>query len=160
MFAPAHHCGHIQTGVYLIFPSPRGRTHCVVVWPLSGIFAHCQSCGTAWMGSGILAGVDAQGSQGWEGQAQLALPSVVCFGREADLSEGWIHRSTALGVCAVQASSVNRFPLGFWLGDGRGRWRWPVPLFPAELSSVFQGSIPLLPNLLSPSCSLSRAVDL
>ena len=27
-------------------------------------------------------------------------------GKEADLSEGWIHRSTALGVCAVQASSV------------------------------------------------------
>ena len=26
--------------------------------------------------------------------------------REAELSEGWIHRSTALGVCAVQASSV------------------------------------------------------
>ena len=26
--------------------------------------------------------------------------------READPSEGWIHRSTALGVCKVQASSV------------------------------------------------------
>ena len=27
-------------------------------------------------------------------------------GREADPLEGWIHRSTALGVCKVQASSV------------------------------------------------------
>ena len=27
-------------------------------------------------------------------------------GREADPSERWIHRSTALGVCVVQASSV------------------------------------------------------
>ena len=25
----------------------------------------------------------------------------------------------------------NWFPLGFWLRDGRGRWRWRVPLFPA-----------------------------
>ena len=28
----------------------------------------------------------------------------------------------------------NWFPLGFWLGDGRGRWRWRAPLFPAKLS--------------------------
>ena len=27
-------------------------------------------------------------------------------GREADPLEGWIHRSTALGICMVQASSV------------------------------------------------------
>ena len=26
----------------------------------------------------------------------------------------------------------NWFPLGFWLGDGRGRWRWRAPLFPAK----------------------------
>ena len=32
------------------------------------------------------------------------------------------------------------FPLGFQLGDGRRRWLWPVPLYPAGLSSVFQGS--------------------
>ena len=36
---------------------------------------------TAWMGSGILPGVDPQGAQGWEGQAQLTLPLVVQFGR-------------------------------------------------------------------------------
>ena len=33
----------------------------------------------------------------------------------------------------------NWFPLGFWLGDGRGRWRWRVPLFPTKLSSVVWG---------------------
>ena len=33
------------------------------------------------MGSGVLAGVDLQGAQGREGQAQLALPLVVRCGR-------------------------------------------------------------------------------
>ena len=81
--------------------------------------------------------------------------------READLSEGWIHRSTVLGICAVQASSVNWFPLGFRLGDGRGRWCWPAPFLPAELRSVSWGSITLCPGILSPSLlSKSRAVDL
>ena len=48
--------GHSQTCVYLTFPSPRGRTHCGMVWPLSGLLAHCQACGAASMGSGVLAG--------------------------------------------------------------------------------------------------------
>ena len=61
--------------------------------------------------------------------------------------------------CASKFSAGNWFPLGFWLGDGRGRWRWRAPLFPAELSSVFQGSTPLPPVVLSPSRSPSRAVD-
>ena len=52
-----------------------------VVWPLSGLLAHCQACGAALMGSGVLPGVDPQGAQGREGQTQLALPSVVRFGR-------------------------------------------------------------------------------
>ena len=47
----AHRWGHNQTGVYLIFPSPRGRTHCGVVWPLSGLLAHFQAYGAASMGS-------------------------------------------------------------------------------------------------------------
>ena len=81
MLSPAHCWGPSQTGVYLIFPSPRGRTHCGVVWPLSGLLAHCQACGAALMGSGVLAGVDLQGAQGQEGQTQLTLPLVVCFGR-------------------------------------------------------------------------------
>ena len=73
--------GCSQTGVYLIFPSPGGRTHRGAGWPLSGLLAHCQACGAASMGSGVLAGADPQGAQGREGQAQLALPSVVRFGR-------------------------------------------------------------------------------
>ena len=40
----------------------------------------------------------ANGGHLWEG------PCIT--GREADPLEGWIHRSTALGVCAVQASLV------------------------------------------------------
>ena len=47
-------------------------------------------------------------------------------GRQADPSEGWIHRSTALGVCMVQASSVMGtgslwdFGWGMREGDGAG----------------------------------------
>ena len=48
-----------------------------MVWPLSGLLAHCQARGAASMGSGVLAGVDPQGAQGREGQAQLALSKVV-----------------------------------------------------------------------------------
>ena len=51
-----------------------------MVWPLSGLLAHCQACDAASMGSGVLAGVGLQGAQGREVQAQLALPSVVRFG--------------------------------------------------------------------------------
>ena len=36
---------------------------------LSGLLAHCQACGTALMGSGVLAGVDLQCAQRREGQA-------------------------------------------------------------------------------------------
>ena len=40
--------------------------------------------------------------------------------------------------------------MGCWLVDGRGRWRWLAPLFPAKLSSVVQGSTILLPLSSSP----------
>ena len=50
--SPAHCWGHSQAGVYLFFLFPRGMTHCGVVWPLSGLLAHCQACGAALMGSG------------------------------------------------------------------------------------------------------------
>ena len=101
-----------QTGVYLIFPSPRGRTHCGVLWPLSELLAHCQACGAALMGSGhvcIRRGRSARctGAGG---------PGLACFavgdplqqgpcstGREAGRSEVWIHRNTALGICVGQA---------------------------------------------------------
>ena len=74
-------------------------------------------------------------------------------GREADRLEGWIHRSTVLDVCN-KFGDGNWFPLGFWLGDGGGRWCFPAPLFPTDLSSVLLGSIPLPPSVLSPSHSL------
>ena len=54
----------------------------------------------------------------------------------------------------MQASLVNWFPLGFWLGDGRGRWRWRAPLFPTELSSVFQAQQLSLPASSCPPHSL------
>ena len=44
--------------------------------------------------------------------------------READLSVGWIHKSTALGVCEVQASSVRGtgtlWDFGWGMGEGDG----------------------------------------
>ena len=42
----------------------------------------------------------------------------------------------------------NWFPLGFWLGDGQGKWRWRAPLFPTKLSSVVRGSTTLPPVVL------------
>ena len=44
----------------------------------------------------------------------------------------------------------NWFPLGFWLGDGRGRWRWRAPLFPTKLSSVVRG-LSSSPSLCPPA---------
>ena len=45
-------------------------------------------------------------------------------GREADPSEGWICRSTTLGVCEVQASSVRRtgslWDFGWGMGEEDG----------------------------------------
>ena len=42
------------------------------------------------------------------------------------------------------------FPLGFWLGDGQGRWHWRVPLFPTKLSSVVRAQQLSLPLSSSP----------
>ena len=45
-------------------------------------------------------------------------------GKEAVPSEGWIHRSTVLGVCTVQASSVtgtdSLWDFGWRMGEGDG----------------------------------------
>ena len=49
----------------------------------------------------------------------------------------------------------NWFSLGFWLGDGRGRWRWRAPLFPAKLSSDIQG-LSNSPSLCPPAFPLSE----
>ena len=46
-------------------------------------------------------------------------------------------------------------PLGFWLGDGRGRWHWRASLFPTMLSSVLRGST-TLPSHFSPAFPLSE----
>ena len=62
----------------------------------------------SWGGSARCTGVGRAGSAGfsfgdsiWEGPCSS--------GRESDLPpEGWIRRSTALGVCTVQASSLTR----------------------------------------------------
>ena len=59
-------------------PSPRGGIHCGVAWP---VWATCTLPGLWCWGSGILAGVDLQGAGGQEGQAQLAFPSEIHFGR-------------------------------------------------------------------------------
>ena len=64
-----------------------------MVWPLSGLVAHCQACGAASMGSGVLAGVDPQGAQGGAGSARFAVGGPLregpcSTGREADSSEG------------------------------------------------------------------------
>ena len=73
----------------------------------------------------------------------------------------------AAGGVALQKHSVgclrgaskfpgrNWFPLGFWLGDGRGRWRWRAPLFPAKLSSVIRG-LSNSPSLCPPAFPLSE----
>ena len=71
---PVHHWGHSQTGVYLIFPSLRGKTYCGVVWPLSGLLSYCQTCGAASMGSGILAGGSARSTgAGGAGLSHVAI---------------------------------------------------------------------------------------
>ena len=77
-----------------------------MVWPLSGLLAHCQAYGAALTVSGVLAGVDRQGAQGQEGQAQLALLfMVLCWrgpaapgGRDPQKhSVGCLHGANKLG---------------------------------------------------------------
>ena len=105
--------------------------------------------------SSVLAGVDWQGAWGREGQAHLSYPLVIHFGRgpvaaagESDLPEGWIHRSTALGVCAVQASSLagtgSLWDFGWGMGeeDGAGQCLCSLPSW-ALSSGAQQLSLPL-----------------
>ena len=49
-----------------------------MAWP---VWATLTLPGLWCWGSGVLAGVDRQGAQGREGQAQLVFPSEICFGR-------------------------------------------------------------------------------
>ena len=100
--------------------------------------------------------VEPRDAQGQEGQAQLTLPLVVRFGRgpvapgrsqtrRRDVSTEAQHWVFAR---CKQVRDGNWFPLGFWLGNGQGRWHFPAPLFPAKLSSVLRGSTSLLPVVL------------
>ena len=168
---PTHRWSHSQTGVPYL-SSPRGRTHCGVVWHLSGLLAHFQACGAALMGSGqgrISWGGSARCTgTGGAGQGSFALGGPLREGpcstrREAGPSEGWIHRSTALSICVVQASLVrgtgSLWNFAWGMGERNGTCQCLCS--PAvELSSVLQGSTTLPPGVLLPSpLSESRAVE-
>ena len=84
------------------------------------------------LAKGILEGVDPQGA-GVRGTGLTSFafigPLLVgpcSTGREAGPSEGWIHRSTTLGVCAVEAilvmetGSLWDFDWGMGEGDAAG----------------------------------------
>ena len=131
----------------------------------SGLLAHCQACGAASMGSGqgrISSGGSATCTGlGGAGLASFALSGLLwegpcSTGREADLLEGSIHRSTALGGCTVQASSVtgtgSLWNFGWGMGEGNGACQ--------HQALSFQGSTTLPPGILLPSLlSESRPID-
>ena len=114
---PAHRWGHSQTGVYLIFPSPRGRTQ---LWSgVAPVWTTCTLPGLLCCFHGIWR-ISQGGSTrctgaGGAGLAHCAITSPMqespCrTGREAEPSVGWIHRSTTLGVLC----SALKFPDGNW----------------------------------------------
>ena len=126
------------------------------------------------LAKGVLARVNLQFAQGQEGLSSLCCQwspvggvlqhweGSCSTGREAGRQSGMDPQKHSIGSLrrASNFGDGNWFPLGFRLGNGRGRWRWSATLFPAQLSSVFQGSTTLPPVVLLPSRSLNRAVDL
>ena len=58
-------------------------------------------------------------------------------------------------VLSKQVPWQELVPFGILAGDGRGRWHWQAPLFPAKLSSVIQG-LSNSPSLCSPAVPLSE----
>ena len=162
---PAHHWGHSQTGVYLLFPSPWAGIHCGVMWP---VWATCTLPSLWCWGSGVLAGVDRQGARRGRGRlSSLFLWRSASGGalrhREGVRPAGGMDPQKHSFGCLCGASKFpgrNWFPLGFWLGDGQGRWHRRASLFPTKLSSVVWGSTTLPPIVHQPSRSLSRAVSL
>ena len=81
------------------------------IWHISrGGSARCTEAG----GAGLAR--FAFGGPLWEGLCST--------GREADPSEGWIHRSTVLGICVGQASLVmgtgSLWNFGWGVGEGDG----------------------------------------
>ena len=167
MSAPSPMLGHSQTGVYLLFPSPRGRIHCGVVWP---IWATCTLPGLWFWGSGVLAGVDRQGAQGWEGHAQLVFPLVICFMRGPVASGGSQTHRQRDGSTETQPwvfAWCNQVP---WqelvpFGNLTGGWAREMALASAFVPRQAElcrpgGSTTLPPIVLQPSRSPSRAVNL
>ena len=162
---PAHRWGHSQTGVCLLFPSPRGGIHCGFAWPVWGT---CPLPGLWCWGCGVLAGVDPQRAQGRRGRlSSLFLQRSTSGGalrhQEGVRPTGGMDLQKHSIGCLHNTSKFpgrNWFPLGFWLGDGRGRWCWRAPLFPAKLSSVVWSSTTLPPVVLQLTRSPSRAVSL
>ena len=165
----AYHWGHSQTGVYLMFPSPRGRIHCGVVWPLPGLLAHCQACDAASMGSGqglISRDVSSRCTGvGWEGLA-LCCWWFPAGGNLQDLEGGRPIRGMDAQKhsirCLQGASKLgdrNWFPLEFRFRDRRGKRHLPVTLCPRRALS-FRDSTTLHPSVLLPSpLSERRAID-
>ena len=108
-----------------------------MAWP---IWATCTLPGLWCWGSGVLDGVDRQGAWGREGQAQLAFPLEIRFGRGPGTPEGSQTRqrdvsaeAQHLGVCMVQAISLAGtgflWDLGWGMGeeDGDGQRLCSLP---------------------------------
>ena len=105
-----------------------GGIHCGVAWP---VWSTCTLSGLWCWGSGVLAGVDRQGAQGQEGQAQLAFPLEIHF-RRGPAAWGWSQtrrrdgseEAQHFGVCVVQASSLtgtgSLWDFGWGMGEGDG----------------------------------------
>ena len=68
--------------------------------------------------------------------------------REGVRPAGGMHPQKHSGRClrgANQFPGKNRFPLGFWLGDGRGKWRWRATFVPPQAALCVWGSTTLPP---------------
>ena len=157
--APSPRWGHSQTGVCLLFPSPRSGIHCGVVWP---VWATCTLPGLWCWGFGVLAGVDRQGVQGWEGQAQLTFPLEIHLGRgpvapggsQTRRRDGSAEAQHWVFVRCKQVPCQEPVPFGVLAG----RWAREMALVSAFVPCQAELCPPGLNN--SPSRSPSRAVRL
>ena len=149
--------------VYFLFPSPRGGIHCGVGWP---IWATCTLPGLWCWGSGVLAGVDGCTGVGGAGSACFSFGDPLQEGpcgtrRESDPPEGWIHRSTALGVCEEQEVPWQEpVPFGILAGGWAREMALVSAFVPRQAELCHPGLKTLPPVVLQPSHSLSRAVSL
>ena len=115
----------------------------------------------------MLAGVDPQSAQGGRGRHSSLCLRWSASGRalwhqEGGRSVGGMDPQKHSVGClhgASKFSDGNWFPLGFRLGDERGRWHFPAPLFPrAELCLTGLNNSPSRCPLVLP-LSESRPVD-